>query len=157
MGTPITGDYPPPNNYTVLISCNYQAKFSTGANSCNLNSLTAAEYNTCCGCTNWVGTATVNTPCGDYSNLWPGGTTNSLWTTNTPSQSIYTYNLLDGVTWIKSACPTAYAYQFDDTASSFQCNKDGAVNLYTSYQITFCPGGVSGLPSGATDGRSTVP
>ncbi|MBS0287326.1 MAG: hypothetical protein JSR17_08525 [Proteobacteria bacterium] len=48
------------------------------------------------------------------------------------------------IVWLKQACPTAYAYQFDDKSSSFQCNPNKGG--YTSYQVTFCPGGKTGAP-----------
>lgn len=48
------------------------------------------------------------------------------------------------ISWLKQACPTAYAYQFDDKSSSFQCNP--TQGGFTSYQVTFCPGGKTGAP-----------
>lgn len=157
MGTPITG-YGPPNDYTVLIGCKYD-KVTGTANSCNLDNLgSTAAYDTCCGCAEWTSIATPNTPCGGGSPYWPGVGTNLLWTTDTPSQATVSYTIQEAVTWLKAACPTAYAYQFDDTASSFQCNTDGSTSLLTSYQITFCPGGVNALPAGGyTDGRGITP
>lgn len=154
MGTPLTG-YGSPDNYTVMLGCIYDS--STGsANSCYQSGLTSAEYEQCCGCVNWTIT-TPDTPCGAGSANWPGTGTNALWTTDTPAQSSVTYTVQQGVTWLKQGCPTAYAYQFDDPSSSFQCNTDNGTPLNTSYIITFCPGGVSGLPAGTTDGRSTAP
>lgn len=159
MGTPITSTstvaYGPPYNYTVMIGCIYDKDLGS-ANSCNLNNLTNAEYQACCGCIDWTMT-TPNTPCGGGSTNWPGTGNNPLWTTNTPSQATVSYTIEKAVTWLKNACPTTYVYQFDDTASSFQCNTDGSTQLNTSYQITFCPGGLSGLPAGAMDGRATPP
>lgn len=159
MGTPITSTstvaYGPPYNYTVMIGCIYNQALGS-ANSCNLSTLTNAEYQACCGCVDWTMT-TPNTKCGGGSTNWPGTGTNSLWTTNTPSEATVNYTIEKAVTWLKNACPTTYVYQFDDTASSFQCNTDGATSLYTSYQITFCPGGISGLPTGASDARGTPP
>lgn len=159
MGTPITStstvQYGPPNNYTVMIGCVYDKSLGS-ANSCNLGNLTNAEYQACCGCVNWTMT-TPNTPCGDNSANWPGTGNNPLWTTNTPSQATVDYTIQKAVTWLKNACPTTYVYQFDDTASSFQCNTDGDTQLNTSYQITFCPGGFSGLPEGVTDARGIPP
>jgi len=155
METPLAG-YGPPGNYTVLVGCIYD-KASDTANSCNLNNLpNTAAYEHCCGCVDWTMT-TPNTPCGGGSPYWPGTGTNLAWTTNKPAESTVNYTIQEAVSWLKSAAPTTYAYQFDDTSSSFQCNKDGDTELYTSYQITFCPGGVNGLPSGAQEGRSTAP
>ena len=159
MSTPITSTstvaYGPPNDYTVMIGCVYDKSLGS-ANSCNLGNLTNAEYQACCGCVDWTMT-TANTPCGGGSANWPGTGTNTLWTTNSPSLASVNYTIEEAVTWLKNGCPTTYVYQFDDTASSFQCNTDGNTQLYTSYQITFCPGGNSGLPTGVTDARGIPP
>ncbi|KTC88727.1 Thaumatin domain-containing protein [Fluoribacter dumoffii] len=48
------------------------------------------------------------------------------------------------INWLKKACPTAYSYNHDDASTSFTCNVSGK---QTSYQITFCPGGVTGNPN----------
>ena len=77
-----------------------------------------------CGCYDWPNTAQA-APCVQ---------TNSFWNTL----------VLPQITWLKSACPTAYSYQYDDTSSSFVCNLAGQ---QTSYQITFCPGGKTGAPT----------
>jgi len=47
------------------------------------------------------------------------------------------------VSWLKTAAPTAYTYQYDDPSSSFTCQIAGQK---TSYQITYCPAGQKGLP-----------
>lgn len=47
------------------------------------------------------------------------------------------------VSWIKTAAPTAYTYQYDDPSSSFTCQLSGQ---RTSYQITYCPAGQRGVP-----------
>jgi hypothetical protein len=153
MGSPLPGYTPA--NYVAMITCSYD-KTTGYANSCYQASLSTTEYTECCGCVNWS-VATPNTPCGDNSSNWPGTGTNTLWTTTVPSQSSITYTVQQAVTWLKSAAPTVYAYQFDDPSSSFQCNTDNGTNLYTSYQITFCPGGISGLPAGAPEGRDVAP
>lgn len=147
--------YGPPQNYTVLLGCIYDSATGT-ANSCNLNSLTTSEYDSCCGCVNWPFTTPAYS-CGNGSSQWPGGNTNSLWTTTAVPGASVPYTIQQAVTWLKTACPTAYTYQFDDPSSSFQCNNDGNTQLNTSYEITFCPAGLSGLPTGAADGRGTPP
>ena len=44
--------------------------------------------------------------------------------------------------WVKAVCPTSYAYQYDDKASSFTCTvKNNNSQVVTNYQVTFCPGG----------------
>ena len=52
--------------------------------------------------------------------------------------------VFDRISWLKTACPTAYSYQFDDKASSFTCNQTGQ---FTSYQVVFCPAGLTGAPT----------
>ncbi|KTD11735.1 Thaumatin domain-containing protein [Legionella gratiana] len=92
---------------------------------------------TCCGCVTWNDTANTQactSPNSDWTN-----------TQNTPVTA------LNAVKWLHEGCPTAYAYTFDDkSAGATTCN---ATNTYTSYQVTFCPGGQSALPAGATEGR----
>jgi hypothetical protein len=47
------------------------------------------------------------------------------------------------VSWLKTAAPTSYTYQYDDPSSSFTCQISGQK---TSYQITYCPASQKGLP-----------
>ncbi|KTC92232.1 thaumatin family protein [Legionella cincinnatiensis] len=94
---------------------------------------------TCCGCVTW----------NDTANSGECTVPNSDWTStqNTPVTALH------AISWLHAGCPTAYAYTFDDkSAGATTCN---AANTYTSYQITFCPGGQTALPSGATEGRSS--
>lgn len=96
----------------------------------------------CCGCVNWSagGSPVPTATSANCLNI------NSDWTT-TASTSVTAEN---AILWLKKTCPTAYSYQFDDPSVSFTCNSSGVL---PSYQITFCPGGISSLPIGATDGR----
>jgi hypothetical protein len=53
---------------------------------------------------------------------------------------------LPWIQWMKKACPTAYAYQYDDSSSTFQCGNKNPSSMNTNtvgYTITFCPGGKS--------------
>ena len=113
------------------------------------------NFKNCGGCVNWTNTLPAF-DCGkgspNYQIPW-----NLDWTTHFIPAPIGGYTPQQAIEWLKNACPTAYSYQFDDATSSFQCNKEGATELLTSYQITFCPGGVDALPAGATDGRNTRP
>lgn len=86
-----------------------------------------------CGCHDWNNSATTpaNAVTAQNSNCVAD---NSLW-----EQKVYTRIL-----WLKQACPTAYSFQFDDTSTQLTCN---VPNQRTSYQITFCPGGKTGLPA----------
>lgn len=107
----------------------------------------------CGGCVNWSYTLPA-IPCGQGSpNYDPGQ--NLDWTTipieNTDGG---TYTPLEALAWLKIACPTAYTYPYDDPTSSFQCNQDRGTSLITSYQVTFCPGGLDALPAGAVEGRN---
>ncbi|CDZ77166.1 Thaumatin family protein [Legionella massiliensis] len=109
----------------------------------------------CGGCFDWNLTLPSES-CGNGSpNYQPGW--NLDWTTHSISATVGNYTPFQAIAWLKQACPTAYSYQFDDPSSSFQCNQDNGTPLTTSYQVTFCPGGVSGLPAGATEGRSITP
>jgi hypothetical protein len=145
-------------SYYVLMSC--PAVSSTSAlNSCYQNS-TNNYIPFCCGCVDWTNTLPSNAcgyavPSGDYSIGM-----NYSWTgyTSVPIPApVGSYTPEQAITWIKDACPTAYSYTYDDPSSSFSCTEDSSTPLTTSYQVTFCPGGISGLPTGATDGRSTAP
>ena len=83
-----------------------------------------------CGCYDWNQTDSVaktaqSSQCQKFNSDW----------TNTA---------FNRVSWIKTACPTAYTYQFDDKSSSFSCNQ---VGKRTSYQIVFCPAGKTGTPA----------
>jgi len=60
------------------------------------------------------------------------------------------------ILWFKQACPTAYSWNHDDPSSSFTCSNNSAAAL-TNYQVTYCPGGQTGLLTGAPDGRNIVP
>lgn len=142
------------NSYYQLLGCTPDTTSTTGdsGDSC-YNSLDADKFTQCCGCINWTNTL-PSIKCGSKGKGYINGQ-NFDWTTNTVPGLLYTIG--DAIRWLKNACPTAYSYQFDDPSSSFQCNYDGSKALMTSYQVTFCPGGISGLPAGATEGRATRP
>ena len=150
-----------PNNsclsYYALISCPVVS--STNAfNSCYQKPANN-DFAYCCGCVNWSNTL-PSAACGSLSQGQYTSGMNVDWTASTGISipaPVGQYSPEQAITWIKDACPTAYAYTYDDPSSSFQCNMDGSTDLNTSYQVTFCPGGVDGLPDGATDGRSTPP
>lgn len=83
-----------------------------------------------CGCYNWDQAGSV----APTAQSEPCVMTNSQWIST----------VFPRISWLKEACPTAYSYQFDDKSVSFTCNVS---NQKTAYQITFCPGGVTGAPS----------
>lgn len=113
------------------------------------------NFSHCGGCINWSNTLPA-APCGYGNQAYQPGM-NEDWTTNLINAPVGSYTPLQAIQWVKDACPTIYSYQYDDQASSFQCNKDNGTPLLTSYQITFCPGGEDSLPTGATEGRATAP
>ena len=82
-----------------------------------------------CGCHDWNNQSSFVAP--QASNCL---SFNSMWTDF----------VLGRIEWLKLACPTAYSYQFDDTSSQFTCNNTGQE---TAYQITYCPGGKTGVPA----------
>ncbi len=60
--------------------------------------------------------------------------------------SAWISQVLPRITWLKQACPTCYAFQFDDPSSTFggfvsesETNPANATN----YTVTFCPNGIS--------------
>lgn len=80
----------------------------------------------CCGCVNWdkIGIAVPPAP---YTQQCVN--TNPYW--NTYSQPT--------LAWLKSACPTAYVYPFDDLSSTFTCSvMENNMNT-VNYTITYCP------------------
>ncbi len=89
----------------------------------------------CCGCINWnVSTGAEKTyqalDCYTMNTDWISGGNGAL--------SAY-----QNILWLKQSCPTAYSYPDDDASTQFNCS---VTNQYTSYQITFCPGGKTGAP-----------
>lgn len=117
-----------------FIDANYAAMFgciptTTGALDTGYN-YHSHNNDKVCGCYNWnqsgslAKTAQV-TACTGFNSQWQN-------------------TVFPKILWLKQACPTAYSYQFDDKSSQFQCNRPG---IKTSYQITFCPGGVTGKPA----------
>lgn len=141
-------------SYYVLMGCPVVSSTSS-LNSCYQTSVNN-DFAHCCGCVDWGNTLPANV-CGYASGGAYTAGMNLDWTTNLIGAPAGNYTPEQAVSWIKDACPTAYAYTYDDPSSSFQCNVDGATNLNTSYQVTFCPGGVSALPSGAAEGRNIPP
>jgi len=60
------------------------------------------------------------------------GTDNECFATNTDWENLAQPWLV----FLKTACPTAYTYPFDDATSTFTCNK-GSTNGPPAYQLTF--------------------
>lgn len=94
----------------------------------------SSSSSTCCGCPSWV-INNVTLP------LAPGysceGNNPSWWTIAQPWAQ-----------FLKSACPMAYSFPYDDPTSTFSCQTTPATAANTlNYTITFCPGGNTGLPT----------
>lgn len=96
-----------------------------------------------CGCYDWNQSGSA-VPTAQASNCLA----------NNPDWEAAVYPRIE---WLKKACPTAYSYNHDDASSSFTCPGGVSGSEYTQYQITFCPGGETGLPAGAAEGRTLVP
>lgn len=126
----LSGAFPPPNGtITDLLKCSPPDSSAYLYNSCYLG--LSGNGSQCCGCTNWSNTAATS--------QCTSAATNSQWTS-------YILNLIK---WQKQACATSYSYPYDDPSSSFKCISSPS----NEYTITFCPGGITGLPNGIMDGR----
>ena len=113
-------------NYSAMYGC---IKTTTNALNTGYNGQ-LTNNDKVCGCYNWDQSTSVAktaqvTPCTGFNSQW-------------------TSTVFPRISWLKKACPTAYAYQYDDKSSQFQCNRP---MIKTSYQVTFCPGGKTGKPS----------
>lgn len=131
LGTPY-----PANKYqmSALYGCKTpDAKQST------LNSCYIYNSNDCCGCADW--------------NLFgitiPAGTVQCKNTSNT----IWTGQVQPTIQWMKQTCPNYYTYPYDDESSTFRCSNVASGSNAVGYTVTFCPGGNTGKPASATEGR----
>ncbi|KAJ1563152.1 hypothetical protein HK405_012421, partial [Cladochytrium tenue] len=85
----------------------------------------AGATTACCGCANW-GSLGITVP----SSTQTCGATNPNWTKD----------VLPSLQWMKSQCPSAYVYPFDDLSSTFTCSSAAAGTTNTvAYTITLCP------------------
>jgi hypothetical protein len=89
--------------------------------------------NSCCGCTNW---SDAPSPVHVPANILqcPVSYTDPTWTSD----------VLPGINFMKTGCPTAYAYPFDDQSVSFNCSDAASLGAGTDYNkvdytVTFCP------------------
>lgn len=114
-----------------LYACKAQPNADLGT--CyNTSANPPASTTNCCGCVNWqsfgggIVVPGATTTCVTSNTNWTGGTN----------------SVLDGISWMKLGCPTAYAYPFDDKSSGFGCmdiNSTGHTVNTVNYTITFCP------------------
>jgi hypothetical protein len=85
----------------------------------------------CCGCPNWPATYKPNTTSQTGNAEVPNACyqTNPKWTSVSGAWLPY----------IKTACPAAYSYQYDDVTATFTCSTPNTTINATNYTITFCP------------------
>lgn len=128
----------PPNQYTLsnLYACATPDASQPTLNSCYKQ----GAQDVCCGCQNWQLldiTPRVTLPntalCENKNPIWVSQVQNTL-------------------VWMKQACSNYYVYPFDDASSTFTCG-NGVPNTQ-NYTVTFCPGTLTGLPAGVTEGRT---
>ncbi len=136
-----SGGFPTGSTLYQLMACKIPAGDVNNPlfNSCYLSypGYNSGQIATCCGCSDWSGTgANPNTSsCGTQID--------PQWTSYIQPQ----------IQWMKTACPSAYTYPFDDKTSTFTCsNNSPGLSNSVGYTITFCSGN-TGLPTGATNGR----
>jgi hypothetical protein len=126
----------PANTYqmTSLYGCvTPDAKLST------LNSCYIFNSSDCCGCANWnLFGITVPSATKQCKN-----TSNTIWTSQVQPK----------IQWMKATCPNYYTYPYDDESSTFRCSSVASGSNAVGYTVTFCPGGNTGKPTGATEGR----
>ncbi len=126
----------PANTYqmTSLYGCVTPVATQSTLNSCYI-----FNSSDCCGCANW--------------NLFgitiPAETKSCKNTSNT----IWTGEVQPKIQWMKATCPNYYTYPYDDESSTFRCSNVAAGSNSVGYIVTFCPGGHTGLPALATEGR----
>lgn len=105
---------------------NYEVMACTGTATLSGWTSPAQPANEVCGCTTWP-TLPVFTPSGYNCN-----SNNQDW------QSASYPKLI----WLKQACPTCYAYAYDDPSSLYNCHvgtqNDPQDNI-ANYTVTFCP------------------
>lgn len=101
---------------------------------------------TCCGAKDWNASSPYLTWQSQQSF-----TTNADWVNgSTGGNPPLSPTPLESIEWLKKACPTAYAYPFDDHSSTFNCNTSDAAQqnpVAMDFQIVFCPGGIIGALS----------
>lgn len=89
---------------------------------------TTGADETCCGCPAW-------SPGGNAGPFPEAGSCQS-------SNTKWTRRVEPFVDTFKSACPTAYSFQYDDPTSTYNCS--GKAGTPVGYTVTFCPAGSPG-------------
>lgn len=118
-------------SYWAMYSCQTQSSGGTitAFGSCYT---AGASGSTCCGCVDWQNVGGVTVP--SYTGTCKAYNTAAWTSTGTP-------DVQDGLTFLKTGCPTAYTYQYDDASSLFKCTDIGGsvTQNRLNYTITFCP------------------
>ncbi len=137
------------------ISLEYKNLYSCDGDTTNcVQDKAAYTGKVCCGCTVWsdlhlgIESGQIGSQ-GKYKDKniactydGPGRNSNPYWDGTTPGPDV-----LSKITFLKKACPTAYAYQFDDATSTFNCyakpDHETSPSTFnaTNYTIAFCPDG----------------
>ena len=131
LGTPYS-----PNTYQMssLYGC-----ATPDATQSTLNSCYIFNASDCCGCANWDAFG-ITVPAGTVACK---NTSNTIWTSQVQTK----------IQWMKATCPNYYTYPYDDESSTFRCSNVASGSNAVGYTVTFCPGGNSGKPASATEGR----
>lgn len=107
---------------------------------------TSANQTECCGCQNWQEAPTnLTLPSNNAVVQQCGGSTGT--SGNKSSNTTWVTNVLPTLSWYKAGCPSNYVYPYDDKSSSYTCSNSATKNS-VNYEITFCPGGNTGAPTG---------
>lgn len=148
--------FPAGSTYYDIMACSVPKSADTNPlyNSCYIKydtSYSSSQIATCCGCVDWWNTS--QTTGGETIAANPN-TTSCTQPSASSRQTDPQWNqtIQPQVQWMKKVCPSAYVYPFDDKTSTFTCsNNTGNAPNSIGYTITFCAGGDTGLPAGATD------
>jgi len=128
--TSVNPAYPANTTYYDIYSC---APQGTTLESCYNPGATTA----CCGADDWNVSPYLTAQTSQSKNQ------NTDWTTSSPINP----SPLSTLSWMKSGCPTAYVYPWDDHSSTFNCNTSDAAqhnNVLMDFEVVFCPGGLTG-------------
>lgn len=104
----------------------------TAAQSC----YTPGALSSCCGCVDWKQDLNLAVAVGTDNQALPF---TKLCANKNPT---WTSDILESVSWLKTACPSAYVYPFDDMSSTFKCYNNPLPNNnnnIVNYLITSCP------------------
>jgi hypothetical protein len=121
-----------PYTYWAMYACKPQANNVLGT----CYDKNSVPPNSCCGCTNW---GDAPDPVHVPANILQCPTSPATY-----SNPTWTSDVLPNINFMKTGCPTAYAYPFDDQSVSFNCSDSSSLGNTTDYNkvdyvVTFCP------------------